>query len=57
MASLGLDLALLSNIKRKAVVVARATDGIGKEIIMLYASHGASVMLQISNDRVSQQKV
>jgi NAD(P)-dependent dehydrogenase (short-subunit alcohol dehydrogenase family) len=45
MASIELDSALLSNIKGKTVVITGAVGGIGMEIVRLYASHGANVVV------------
>jgi NAD(P)-dependent dehydrogenase (short-subunit alcohol dehydrogenase family) len=45
MASIELDSALLSNIKGKTVVITGAVGGIGVEIVRLYFSHGANVVV------------
>jgi NAD(P)-dependent dehydrogenase (short-subunit alcohol dehydrogenase family) len=45
MASIELDSALLSNIKGKTVVITGAVGGIGVEIVRLYASYGANVVV------------
>lgn len=45
MASIKLDPALLSNIEGKTVIITGAVGGIGREIVRLYASHGANVVI------------
>lgn len=45
MASIQLDPALLQNIKSKTVVVTGAAGGIGLEIVRLFESHGANVVM------------
>jgi NAD(P)-dependent dehydrogenase (short-subunit alcohol dehydrogenase family) len=45
MASIELDSALLRNIEGKTVVITGAVGGIGKEIVRLYAFHGANVVV------------
>lgn len=45
MASIQLDPTLLNNIKLKTVVVTGAAGGIGLEIVRLFESHGANVVM------------
>jgi NAD(P)-dependent dehydrogenase (short-subunit alcohol dehydrogenase family) len=58
MASIELDSALLSNIKGKTVVITGAVGGIGVEIVRLYASHGANVVVaDLERSRLAAERL